>query len=398
MTKQHVTYAPTNPNSGSTPRSNGEERTRDCELDTPSTILREDRLSHMHDAPTPAAGPSNTQYTRSISGLLPGTLDPEQSRRLLRHPQSKLFFASYNPLTASALHGREDIGINSLSLNEQLYRAKRVVVEVTPDGQTFWRFVPKARRDAGVDDEGTWPRVIDLCGCVTHAALNVKLTEGYRSRREHVLCSQEQFEIYKLDSTVYDCLVQAYPKPTIITRVTRPSTHIHEDIADHAKRRLSSPTLERGRASVNPKKYRRQTPVILSSEDEDGINSEGLSDEEEVEGMIVDGSPSKPRARSRSQSVGPSDRRKKLREKIEEGRRFRRDKLSASKAKVNGHANGAESGPAPLKEDESMADIPGGFPTTPQRPPMPPPPPSTGKRKGKASAIVSTSSESHRDN
>ncbi|KAJ7072322.1 hypothetical protein C8F01DRAFT_973331 [Mycena amicta] len=131
----------------------------------------------------------------SISGCVPGILDPDQRHRLLRRPSSTLSFASFDPRVASADHG---LGMRALSLNEELYRPKRVVIETTCSGQSFWRFVPRARLDEGVEDEGTWPRVIDICG-------------------QRVECSQDQWDIYKLD-IAYDCLVHASPELTVITR------------------------------------------------------------------------------------------------------------------------------------------------------------------------------------
>ena len=107
----------------------------------------------------PASGPSTL---RAISGFKPGLLDPAQPTRLLRVPGSRLSFASFHPHTASAQRAEPDF--SNLSLNEELYRPKRVVVETTPSGDSFWRFVPKARWENGVQDEGAWPRVIDLCG------------------------------------------------------------------------------------------------------------------------------------------------------------------------------------------------------------------------------------------
>jgi hypothetical protein len=110
------------------------------------------------------AGPSNTHYTRVISGPVPGTLDPDQPYRLLRSPGSRLLFASYDPL--AAIGGREHSAPNGIDASGSggLYRAKRIVVEISPSGESTWRFIPKARMDLGVDDEGTWPQVVNLCG------------------------------------------------------------------------------------------------------------------------------------------------------------------------------------------------------------------------------------------
>lgn len=61
----------------------------------------------------------------SISGTTPGVLDSTQPLRLLRRPSSTLSFATFDPRVASADHGWD---LRSLSLNEELYRPKRVVI------------------------------------------------------------------------------------------------------------------------------------------------------------------------------------------------------------------------------------------------------------------------------
>jgi hypothetical protein len=109
----------------------------------------------------PSAGPSSFRITK-ISGTTPGMLDPTQPERLHRIPNSKLSFAAFNPLTASAPQEVPDL--RKLSLNQELYRPKRIVVETAPTGECFWRFVPSARRDDDVSDEGQWPRIVELCG------------------------------------------------------------------------------------------------------------------------------------------------------------------------------------------------------------------------------------------
>lgn len=105
---------------------------------------------------------------RSVMGSQPGVLDPSQPGRLLHFSSSQLSFASFDSRTASA--GSDLPDLRKLSLQEQLNTAKRVVIETTPQGESFWRFVPKARRDEGVADEGVWPRCINLCGvsCALH--------------------------------------------------------------------------------------------------------------------------------------------------------------------------------------------------------------------------------------
>ena len=96
-----------------------------------------------------------------LRGSEPGLLDNTQPSRLLRDPASKLYFASFDPFTA-----RQDDGadrLRNLSLSEQLYRPKRVVVEMTPTG-SFWRFVPRVTKDDSLKNEEHWPRLVDICG------------------------------------------------------------------------------------------------------------------------------------------------------------------------------------------------------------------------------------------
>lgn len=107
----------------------------------------------------PPGGPSSL---RVLGGNTPGVVDAEQPARLLRAPGARLAFASFHPHTASGEQAAPDL--SKLSLNEELYRPKRVVVETLSDGTSFWRFVPKAKWEHGVVDEGSWPRVISLCG------------------------------------------------------------------------------------------------------------------------------------------------------------------------------------------------------------------------------------------
>ena len=127
---------------------------------------------------------------RRISGSVPGLLDPTQSDRLLRMPGSRLHFAAFDPLTATA---RQCVttGFRKLSIGRDSCRPKRIVVEITPSGDSFWRYVPNALLEEGAEDEGDWPRAVDICGYVQifllcqffqqlHLArlLNVRRTSG----------------------------------------------------------------------------------------------------------------------------------------------------------------------------------------------------------------------------
>ncbi len=80
-----------------------------------------------------------------------GGIDAAQINRITRVPGSTLVFASFDPGAAS---GDRLFAFRKLTLNEELCRPKRVVVETGPDGKSTWRFVPKARMEEGVDNEG----------------------------------------------------------------------------------------------------------------------------------------------------------------------------------------------------------------------------------------------------
>lgn len=106
------------------------------------------------------SGPSSI---RKITGSQPGALDAAQPSRLLRLHGAKLSFATFDPLTACV---QDALRPTNSRLKTDLYRPKRVVIEVAPSGECAWRFVPSAKRDDGVLDEGAWPRVVDICGLV----------------------------------------------------------------------------------------------------------------------------------------------------------------------------------------------------------------------------------------
>ncbi|KAK0212673.1 hypothetical protein DFS33DRAFT_1283624 [Desarmillaria ectypa] len=198
---------------------------------------------------------------RSLSGCRPGLLDPTQPQRLLRYSTSQISFASFNPRAATSQADLPDF--RKLSLHEELYNAKRVVIETNASGESFWRFVPRAHLDEGVSDEGTWPRVVNLCG-------------------ELVQLSQDQWDIYKLD-TFYECRVCLPPAYTIISIAPPkppPPSHL-----PNSKRHLS-PALDN---APPPSNHPRTTDDALLSEEED-----------EVEDMIIDDEPLPPPRRAKS--------------------------------------------------------------------------------------------------
>lgn len=169
----------------------------------------------------PQDGP---QSIRLVSGTVPGVLDPTQPSRILQTQASVLSFASYEPRAATSEH-IPDFG--KLSLDDNHYehcRPKRIVIETIPGRGNFWRFVPNAVREQYVEEEGTFPRLIKICG---------QLCE----------CSQEQWDIYKLDPK-YECCVKAFPALSVINlkqaepAPTLSSRHINK------RRTISTPKLQ----------------------------------------------------------------------------------------------------------------------------------------------------------
>ncbi|KAH8107925.1 hypothetical protein BXZ70DRAFT_1003347 [Cristinia sonorae] len=138
--------------------------------------------------------PDNTEPPiKTLMGTIVGLLDDSQKDRVLSAPDSVLSFATFHPLAAS---GRTDED-RKLSARTQLEHAKRIVIETFVSGETFWRYVPRARGVNSVGDEGTFPRVVLVCG-------------------QQILMGQEQWDIYKLDS-FYDCYIPSDGTQSTIT-------------------------------------------------------------------------------------------------------------------------------------------------------------------------------------
>ncbi|GLB37062.1 putative zinc finger, C3HC4 type (RING finger) [Lyophyllum shimeji] len=276
---------------------------------------------------TMQAGPSmDRQIPQSppkLSGTVPGVLDHTQRDRLCRGG-SILSFASFDPHTASP-HIKSP-ALDDRSLNEKLYRPKRVVIEITPSGVSTWRFVPSARREEGVPDEGTWPRVVNVCGT-------------------YYECSQEQWDIYKLDP-LYDCLVRAPPNVPSITPVTEyPQTVPPPPFG----KRVPSPTGEAYAPFSQAKK--RRVEVQTESEDE----------KSEVEDMIIDDEVSRPKL------ARTNGRMKKYVEKLVTDKKERLERMARRIERLATQGNG---------ETEFT------FTAPTERSTNVPVPPAIGKRKG----------------
>ncbi|KZT26725.1 hypothetical protein NEOLEDRAFT_1131729 [Neolentinus lepideus HHB14362 ss-1] len=309
--------------------------------------------------------------SQSSGKSVPGQYDPSQSGRLLRFPGSKLSFASFHPRAASAWRDALP-DINKLSLNEELYRPKRVVIETTADGQSSWRFVPRAKCELGVEDEGVWPRIVDLCG-------------------DLVEFDQDLWDVYKLDPE-YTCIVRPLPALTTITRNKGKSKASENDLASQfseqlppnatgAKRRYAVLSPDRQMPPLQTPSSKRPRYIEISDDDSESHSVSSYSDfgssdeEDEVEDMIVDESSDRSkvngqtnRARARSRS--------KLRDELETGRKARRERL-ASKLRRNGTSWGGFDGAS------EMVDLTrdGSIPPTSQQSQSHPRKPESVKRK-----------------
>ncbi|KAF4598631.1 hypothetical protein EYR38_007037 [Pleurotus pulmonarius] len=292
----------------------------------------------------PVASSSTTPPLRRLSGSSPGLIDPTQRTRLLKGSNGQLIFATHDARAASAHFDVDDV--RKLDINDTPLRPKRVVIEISSSGHCRWRFVPKARLDEGVVDEGTWPRVVNICG------------ELYE-------LSHDQWDIYKLDPE-YDCYVPAPPEIPIITRkppIREPTALPPTPEKQNGKRR-SSPSSERlsKRAFVEE--------AESSSEDEDE--------------MIVDDPPPPPRrSRSRSASAGVKNpRTQRMREMIvESNRKARKEKTDHRTEKLSSMQN--------------SFDIPA--PTTPSPERSTTAPPSETKAKRKVEFLYNTIRASRED-
>ncbi|KAG9221127.1 hypothetical protein CCMSSC00406_0005434 [Pleurotus cornucopiae] len=278
---------------------------------------------------SPVASSSTTPPLRILSGSLPGLIDPSQRTRLLRGSNGQLIFATHDARAASAHFDVEDV--RKLDINDTPLRPKRIVIEISSSGYCRWRFVPKARLEDGVVDEGTWPRVVNICG------------ELYE-------LSHDQWDIYKLDPE-YDCYVPASPEIPMITRkppIREPTALPPTPEKQNGKRR-SSPSSERlsKRAFVEE--------AESSSEDEDDM-------------LVDDPPPPSRRSRSRSASAGvrnPGGER--LRKMIQENRKVRREKTEHRTEK--------------LSHLQNLTDIPSPTTPSPKRSTTAPPSETKTKRK-----------------
>ncbi|KIY63444.1 hypothetical protein CYLTODRAFT_493897 [Cylindrobasidium torrendii FP15055 ss-10] len=282
---------------------------------------------------------------RRLYGAAPGLVDPSQPQRLLHTSASKLAFATFDARTASS---KEDLtDISRLRLQDDLNNAKRIVIETTPQGVPFWRFVPRAKWDDGVTDEGVWPRSVELSG-------------------ELVEMDQDQWDVYKLDP-YYECRVRPRPAPPLITAVLRQPPQTPAPATGTRKRAMAPPTPPDSAPGPS------DTEAVFGSSGEE---------EDEVADMIVDemmvDQPEPPLANAKpvaGPSVMPTPRTQRVREGILREREQRRAKIS--------------------RRTEKISNPPVNFNFEEHIPRPPPPPPDNKRNLGNVNGCLKTPPDTH---
>ncbi|CAL1707578.1 unnamed protein product [Somion occarium] len=242
-----------------------------------------DGQSSSQAGPSTAPETSSTRTPLGISGCEVGVLDPSQRDRLLSTPDAKLSFATFHPRTAAAFQSGQP---HKLSTQDELCNSKRIVIETVPGGESFWRWVPRARGVQSVEEEGHFPRVIEICGELVH-------------------CTQEQWDIYKLDPA-YDCLIQPPPKLTVISR--KGKKRASEAPSEGATRKAGA-----GLPDEEPSKKKARHVHVETVPESDS------DDEDEVIEMIIDES-QKPRIPSRLKELHQERARQRHRQRVSSGR------------------------------------------------------------------------------
>ncbi|THH31784.1 hypothetical protein EUX98_g2384 [Antrodiella citrinella] len=255
--------------------------------ETPSIIME---TSTVHDPMSTTADFASS--IKTLMGTIVGLMDDSQKDRVLSTPDSFLSFSTFHPLTAS---GRQADGRQKLSAKTQLDNAKRIVIETLATGETFWRWVPRARGVRNASEEGKFPRKVSVCG-------------------QEVMMGQEQWDIYKLDP-LYDCYVPQDGTQTTIT----PNKGKEKGPPGPASEASSSSGFSKRSFSVSDTDdsmhKTKQRRAYVETDDEE---------EEEEVSEIVEEMP-----------AGPSlyDKKRQRWWEVEQSRKERREKLAARSAR-----------------------------------------------------------------
>jgi len=147
-----------------------------------------------------------TAPSSSLLGPHPGQLDQTQPSRVLRHPDARLLFASFHPLTAS--------NVRPYHAHDGSSKPKRIVIEMHPSGLSHWRFVPRARLAEGVVMRVPGRVLLTFWG-VFHLSRHAAFSDLCSPCRNIITCDQDQWDIHKLDP-FYECFVPDQPHPPTI--------------------------------------------------------------------------------------------------------------------------------------------------------------------------------------
>lgn len=135
---------------------------------------------------------------------------------------------------------------------------------------------------------------------------------------ELIECSQDQWDIYKLDP-VYDCYVRKVPETTVITRNTsKPETASPSPVKRFNKRSMSPLAATMG-PSPRKKTHTETSELSLDTDEQ-----------QEREEIVIDSRTSPQRAKS----SGPREKARKFKEQMQRNRKERREKLARRAEKL----------------------------------------------------------------
>lgn len=220
--------------------------------------------------------------------------------------------------TFASFRGDFQSAIGSFNGRDLLHvtEGTRIALRQDAEGQWVWAFVAPAPHDEGVQDEGTWPRVVNVMGYedILYSNAGSTLMNDYRNI---VTISRDEWDEYKCDAQKFQCYVPLPPGiPTVrlrdksrATPLTPPSPSPVPEPAPRSsrKRRLSdtgfATTKETKRGKTDEPPSKRPKVVIDLADDVSYISASSSESDTEVE-EIIHIRPKRPPQRNKPNSKG----------------------------------------------------------------------------------------------
>lgn len=120
------------------------------------TILKNQQQKPSNMPISPGLMPS---HVPNLPPMFYGSLYDAYLWGISRHPGTFIVLSDFDPLP-----GDPTDAFRKMNLNANVFRPKRLVSMWAPNGRVVSRFVSDAPREVGVQDEGFWPRKVNLCG------------------------------------------------------------------------------------------------------------------------------------------------------------------------------------------------------------------------------------------